>query len=49
MAGGGDKTPGRPWGEHRAKGKVLSKQDRGRGRFQTHPATKNAEYSGCLG
>lgn len=39
----------RAWGEHGAKGKVLPKQDEGRRRFQTHPATKNAEYSGYLG
>lgn len=37
------------WGEHGAKGKVLPQQDGGRRRFQTHPATKNAECSGYLG
>ena len=34
-------------GEHGAKGKVLP--EGGRGRFQTRPATKNAECSGYLG
>lgn len=41
---GGDKAAGH--GVNMGKGKVLPKQDGGRRRFQTRPATKNAECSG---